>query len=165
VLKIPTSGNTPNFVFYILLIKGPHSMSDFDIKQIEKDLAEMDARMNKREEEGIKNVLKHFDRIHDKLFSINTMFIAGFFALIKFSDNISTSTILIPTLNMIYLIWIEYRMMKKSRFESIIKSKTQKEIDKWGRSISWNNLWSLLSIVLTLIVAGYFIYFLYKSGR
>jgi hypothetical protein len=140
-------------------------MSNFDINQIEKDLAKMDDRMNKREEEGLKNVLKHFDRIHDKLFSLNTMFIAGFFALIKISSNISTLTILIPVLNMLYLIWIEYRMMEKSRFESDIKSKTPSEIKKWGKSISLNNWLSLLSIALTLIVAGYFIHFLNISAK
>jgi len=121
--------------------------------------------MTKREDEGLKNVLKHFDRIHDKLFSINTMFIAGFFALIKISDNISTSTIFIPVANMLYLIWIEYRMMEKSRFEADIKNKTQEEIDRWGKSISFNNLLSLLSIALTLVVAAYFIYFVNESDK
>lgn len=82
-------------------------MKDFNLEEIEKSMAEIEARMTKREDEGLKNVLKHFDRIHDKLFSINTMFIAGFFALIKISDNISTSTIFIPVANMLYLIWIE----------------------------------------------------------
>lgn len=136
-------------------------MDNFDFEEMEKEMIEM----KKTEEEGLKNVLKHFDRIHDKLFSINTMFIAGFFALIKISDNISTSTIMIPVINMIYLIWIEYRMMEKSRFESSIKSKTREEIDKWGKSISINNWLSLLSITLTLIVAAYFIYFVNESDK
>lgn len=140
-------------------------MSEFNLQEIEKGLAEIDARMNKREEEGLRNILKHFDRIHDKLFSLNTMFIAGFFALIKISDNISTLTILIPVLNMLYLIWIEYRMMEKSRFESDIKNKTPSEINKWGKSISINNWLSLLSIALTLIVASYFIYLLNLSDK
>tara|TARA_R110000868_G_scaffold320723_1_gene581693 strand:+ start:925 stop:1380 length:456 start_codon:yes stop_codon:yes gene_type:complete len=140
-------------------------MSNFDINEIEKNMAEIDNRMTKSEEEGLKNTLKHFDRIHDKLFTLNSMFIAGFFALIKISDNISTSTILIPIINMIYLIWIEYRMMEKSSFESSIKSKTQIEIDKWGKSISINNLLSLLSITFTLIVVAYFIYYLNQSDK
>lgn len=140
-------------------------MTDFDFDEMDKNLAEIENRMNKREEEGIKNTLKHFDRIHDKLFSINTMFIAGFFALIKFSENVSTMTILIPVLNMIYLIWIEYRMMEKSRFEADIKNKTADEIQKWEKSISINNFLSLLSIALTLTVAGYFIYYLNLSDK
>lgn len=140
-------------------------MKDFNLDEIEKSMAAIEARMTKREDEGLKNVLKHFDRIHDKLFSINTMFIAGFFALIKISDNISTSTIFIPVANMLYLIWIEYRMMEKSRFEADIKNKTQEEIDRWGKSISFNNLLSLLSIALTLVVAAYFIYFVNESDK
>lgn len=140
-------------------------MRDFDFDEMDKNLQEIENRMNKREEEGLKNVLKHFDRIHDKLFSLNTMFIAGFFALIKISSNISTTTILIPVLNMIYLIWIEYRMMEKSRFEANIKSKTRDEINKWGKSISMNNWLSLLSIALTLVVSSYFIYYLNLSDQ
>lgn len=140
-------------------------MTNFDFDEMDRNLEEIEKRMSKREEEGLKNILKHFDRIHDKLFSINTMFIAGFFALIKISDNISATTILIPVLNMIYLIWIEYRMMEQSRFEADIKSKTPDEIQKWGKSISINNWLSLLSIALTLIVAGYFTYFLNLSDK
>ena len=34
----------------------------------DKKLQEMDLRWKKTEEEGLKNTLKHFDRIHDKLF-------------------------------------------------------------------------------------------------
>jgi len=140
-------------------------MIDFDFDEMDKNVAEIENRMNKREEEGLKNVLKHFDRIHDKLFSLNTMFIAGFFALIKISSNISSTTILIPVINMIYLIWIEYRMMEKSRFEANIKNKTSDEIKKWGKSISINNWLSLLSIALTLVVSGYFIYYLKLSDK
>lgn len=140
-------------------------MTDFDFDEMDRNLEDIEKRMSKREEEGLKNILKHFDRIHDKLFSINTVFIAGFFALIKISDNISTTTILIPILNMLYLIWIEYRMMEQSRFEADIKSKTPDEIQKWRKSISISNWLSFLSIALTLIVAGYFTYFLNLSGK
>ncbi|QES87354.1 hypothetical protein [Rhizosphaericola mali] len=140
-------------------------MTEIDFNEMDRNFTEIENRMNKREEDGLKNVLKHFDRIHDKLFSINTMFIAGFFTLIKLSNNISTITILIPVLNMIYLIWIEYRMMEKSRFEADVKNKTPSEINKWGKSIRLNNWLSLFSITLTLIVAGYFIYFLYVSDK
>lgn len=140
-------------------------MTNFDFDEMDKNIAEIESRMNKREEEGQKNILKHFDRIHDKLFALNTMFIAGFFALIKISNNISTTTILIPVINMIYLIWIEYRMMEKSRFEADIKNKSSKEINKWGKSISINNWLSLLSIAFTLVVSGYFIYYLNLSDK
>lgn len=140
-------------------------MTNFDFDEMDKNIAEIESRMNKREEEGLKNILKHFDRIHDKLFSLNTMFIAGFFALIKISSNISTTIILIPVFNMIYLIWIEYRMMEKSRFEADIKSKTSNEITSWGKSISINNWLSLVSIAFTLIVSAYFIYYLNLSDN
>lgn len=55
--------------------------------------------------------------------------------------------------------------MEKSRFEADIKNKSADEIKKWGKNISINNWLSLLSIALTLIVAGYFIYYLNLSDK
>jgi len=136
-------------------------MTDFDIDKIEKEMAERDARFAKTEEEGLKNILKYFDRIHDKLFSVNTVYIAGFIALIKISDKVYPLFILVPILNMLYLIWIEYRMLQKSRFESMVTQKTQNEINQWGKDIQKTNLLSLISIILTLIVAIIFVYLLF----
>jgi len=33
------------------------------------------------EEQGKKNILKYFDRLHDKLFTFNNIMIVGFFAI------------------------------------------------------------------------------------
>ena len=126
-----------------------------------KELSDMDQRYRKQEEEAHKNLLKHFDRIHDKLFSFNNILIAGYFALSKFEDEISLSTILIPIANLIFLIFVEYKMMEKSRFESEITKKPIAEITKWGKGINKTNLYSLGCILSTGIVTVIFlIYFL-----
>lgn len=97
----------------------------------DEELAEIDANFKKHEEEGAKNILKYFDRIHDKLFNYNNILIAGFFTLSKIDDSVSVKTIFIPIANLIFLIYVEYRMMEKSRFESRI---TQKKF-KWDWKI------------------------------
>ena len=75
----------------------------------EKELSEMDQRFKKTEEEGLKNLLKHFDRIHDKLFTFNNILIAGYFALSKLENKISLSFIMLPIANFIILLFIEYK--------------------------------------------------------
>jgi len=129
----------------------------------QKELDEMDQRWRKTEEEGLKNLLKHYDRIHDKLFAFNNILIAGYFALAKLENKISVFTVLIPIGNLIILMLVEYKMMQKSRFESEITKRSPDEIARWGRSIEKTNLISLLAIVSTSIVTILFLrYLLFK---
>ena len=126
----------------------------------DKELDEMDKRWKKTEEEGLKNMLKHFDRIHDKLFNFNNILIAGYFALSKITKEISLATILIPIANLIVLLFIEYKMMEKSRFESEITSKPPDEIVKWGKNSNKTNMYSLSAIISTSIVTLLFLRYL-----
>lgn len=127
----------------------------------EAELDEITNRFKKREEEGLKNTLKHFDRIHDKLFTFNNILIAGYFALSKLEKSISLATILIPLANLAFLIWIEYRMMEKSRFESDISNKPLSEINRYGKGIVRTNYYSLLAIISTSVVTSFFLYYLF----
>lgn len=127
----------------------------------EKELDEVFQRFKKTEEEGLKNLLKHFDRLHDKLFTFNNILIAGYFALSKLENDISLATILIPIGNLIILLFIEYKMMEKSRFESEITKKPMVEINQWGKNIHKTNLYSLLAIISTSIVTLIFLVYLF----
>jgi len=129
----------------------------------QKELDEMDQRWRKTEEEGLKNMLKHFDRLHDKLFTFNNILIAGYFALSKIVNEISVSTVLIPIGNLIILLFVEYRMMQKSRFEAQITMRPMSEIQNWGKGIAMTNLYSLLTIVSTSIVTIIFLKYLLSS--
>ena len=126
----------------------------------EQEMAEMDARWKKTEEEGLKNLLKHFDRIHDKLFTVNNILIAGYFALAKIDNSVSKATILIPILNLVILLWVEYRMLEKNRFEAAITMKPMHEINKWSANINRTNQYSLLVILSTAVVLGIFLIYL-----
>jgi len=113
------------------------------------------------EEQGKKNILKYFDRIHDKLFTFNNIMIAGFFALSKLDNPINIKNILIPIGNLIIILYIEYRMMELSRTEASIKKIPVNELkqrlySKYGKV---TNL-SLLSISTTAIVTIILLYYL-----
>lgn len=142
-------------------------MTDIDYQEIIRQLDKSDKereesyqKIKKSEEEALKNILKHFDRIHDKLFAFNNILIVGFFTLSKLDNSISVKNILIPICNLIFLIYIEYRMMEKNRYESQITERTFDEIKKHGKVISKINWYSLYSIATTFIVTIFFLYYL-----
>ena len=135
---------------------------DFDIDESEKEVEEIYQNFKRTEREGVQNILKYFDRIHDKLFTFNNILIAGYFALSQFFDSFSVYGIIIPILNLGLLLIIEYRMMEKSRFESQITQKTKEDIDKNGLSINKTTRYSLYSIISTAIVVGIFMFNLFS---
>jgi hypothetical protein len=133
---------------------------NFDFEESQKEQERIDRNFNRTEEEGLKNILKHFDRIHDKLFVFNNILIAGFFALAKIENSIPVKTIFVPILNLCFLIFIEYEMMEKSRFEASINSQPFDKYTDHGKRITRTNWYSLLSIFTTLIVTFIFLYYL-----
>lgn len=139
-------------------------MTDFDFEESERENIKIEENFDRTEIEGLKNILKHFDRIHDKLFVFNNILIAGFFALSKIETSVTVKTILIPILNLCFLIFIEYEMMEKSRFEASIKSQPFDKFDEHGMRVKRTNRYSLLSILTTLIVTIIFIYYLLTNN-
>lgn len=139
---------------------------------VEKSLAEMEetfkeiektmASMEKKAYDGTRDILKYFDRIHDKLFTFNNIMIVGFFTLSKLKNNVPIELIFVPLINLVILIYIEYKMMQKSRFEAEILDVNFEEIPKLGNMISKTNSYSLLSIFSTFIVTLFFIFNLLK---
>jgi hypothetical protein len=134
--------------------------SDWEKRELmtDKELDEIDENFKRSEIEGVQNILKYFDRIHDKLFTFNNILIGGYFALSQIYDSFSIYGIIIPLINLAILLFIEYRMMEKSRFEADVRNKTSEEIKKHGLSINKTNLYSLFAILTTTVVVGVFIY-------
>jgi hypothetical protein len=136
-------------------------------EEIEKPFSEVDRifeNLKKSEHEGLRDILRYFDRIHDKLFTFNNILIAGYFALSRFFNSFSIYMIIIPLANLCLLLLIEYRMMEKSRFESEITKKTSAEIDKHGLRINRTTRYSLYTIITTTIVTLIFIISLFSLG-
>jgi len=142
-------------------------MEDFDFEKIQQDLEQSEkeneeifARWKRREEEGVRDILKYFDRIHDNLSNYNNLLIGAFFALAQLQQNVSRWTILIPVVNLWFLIYINYRLMEKSRFEASIRTQPFDLIEKQGKKLNVTNLLSFFSIVTTFLVTLSFLYYL-----
>lgn len=136
-------------------------MKEDDIDNVTSEVDRTFENFKRTEHEGVRDILKYFDRIHDKLFTFNNILIAGYFALSRFFDAFSIYMIIVPLVNLGLLLFIEYRMMEKSRFESEITKKTPTEIEKHGLSINKTTRYSLYSILSTTIVVLIFIFSLF----
>lgn len=138
-------------------------MADEEIEQSMKETDEITQNLKEQEKQGSRDILRYYDRIHDKLFSFNNMLIAGYFVIIAM-PNSQTSPwwILLPIFNMLNLVFVDYEMMEKSRFESAIMSKPPEEIQKYGKRISKTTLRSLFTIISSLIVTFVFVLQLLK---
>lgn len=132
--------------------------NDFDLDEMDKEIERIDTHFKQMKRDGNRDILRYFDRIHDKLFSFNNMLIAGYFVIIALpQSDVSAWWMLFPIFNMLYLIYIEYKMMEKSRFEADITSKTPEQIKQWGDKINKTTNKSLQTILITFIVVIVFV--------
>lgn len=138
-------------------------MTDEEIEQIQKEADEIIQNIKEQEKQGLCDILRYYDRIHDKLFSFNNMLIAGYFVIIAIPNSLTNPWwILLPIFNMLNLVFVDYEMMEESRFESTIMSNPEEEIQKSGKRIS-KTIWrSLFTIISTLIVTFVFVVQLLK---
>ena len=128
--------------------------------------AESSKLIKKAEIEGDVAAIKiqsTFDRIHDKLFTINGILVASYFGLGKFpTDNpiISLWLVIFPISILCYLIFLEQQQMEIYRHASQrMKWDLDKDVEKYGKMISRQNLKSLFAIIATFIL---FVYLAFK---
>ena len=114
------------------------------------------------EGKGRDNILKYFDRLHDKLFTFNNILIGGYFVLSKIDESIDVVNILWPISNMLFFIFIEHRMYYLSKKQSKI-SKSQEHLSSFLEKTMWISGFSILSILSTTLVTFIFVYFLMYS--
>lgn len=142
-------------------------MTDGEIEETElltdSELLEINERFKRMELEGVSDTQKYFDRIHDKLFSLNNLLIGGYIALIAFLKEVSYWILIIPIINSIILLHIDYRMLRRARIQANITKANEKEIKKYGTTQNNTNLYSLISIWSTILVIIVFVYFLFIS--
>ncbi len=125
------------------------------------DVAEFEKKIDKIKEDAVKNILSHFNRINDKLFTFNNILIGGYFALSRIEVDINIKVIMVPLLNLIFLIFLEYLMMEKSRKEAGVDELGLDEFVRFAENKETKTtLFSLLAIISTLSVFGYFVYLL-----
>jgi|SRR5882672_3125717 len=129
----------------------------------ELESEEIFKNLKKMEEEGKKNILRYFDRIHDKLFTFNNILIGGYLAFSKIGNQIPLYALIFPLGNLCFLIYLEYRMMENSRYEAQITSLPMSLVKEQGKQISKTTRFSLLAILITLTVLIIFLYFIFSS--
>lgn len=129
-----------------------------ELDDIFKDIDEITKNFKEQEKQGQRDILRYYDRIHDKLFSFNNMLIAGYFVIIAMPNStMSPWWMILPIINMLHLVFVDYEMMEKSRFDSNIMNKSEKEIYQYGKRISKTTLRSLFTIISTLITTIIFL--------
>jgi hypothetical protein len=129
----------------------------------EQEHKEMNQRLEKMEQDGISDTQKYFDRMHDKVFSLNNLLIAAYFALIAFRKDVPSWSLVIPAANSLLLLYIDYRMLLRARLQSNITQVGGKDRDRYGSIQTGTNLLSLFSIYLTIAVLLVFGYFLLST--
>lgn len=134
-------------------------------KRTDKELAEIALNISSAEEEGLKNTLKYFDRIHDKVFRFNNILIGGYFFLAEFNNSTSYYMLLIPIANLIQIIYIDYRMMENSRFQSKGKPGQKSNIDNYVHAIDKTKQYSFLILSTTALVTMILLYQIYLMEK
>ncbi|GAA3976577.1 hypothetical protein GCM10022210_29180 [Mucilaginibacter dorajii] len=129
----------------------------------EQELKDMDLRWERIEESGIADTQKYFDRMHDKVFSLNNLLIAAYFALIAIRKDVPNWSLVIPSLNSVLLLYVDYRMLVRARIQGNITKVDAETREKYGSLQTGTNLYSLLSIFSTLAVLLIFGYFLLST--
>jgi len=75
-------------------------MKEDEINNVTSEADKIFENFESTEHEGVRDILKYFDRIHDKLFTFNNILIAGYFAMSRFFDSFSIYMIIIPLVNL-----------------------------------------------------------------
>lgn len=142
-------------------------MTDEECRELgimtEQELKEMDQRFERIEETGIADTQKYFDRMHDKVFSLNDLLIAAYFALIAFRKDVPSWSLIIPSINSVLLLYVDYRMLLRARLQANITKVSENDRNRYGAIQTGTNLYSLLSIYSTITVLLVFGYFLLST--
>ena len=138
-------------------------MSDINVESLIKESNEIMQRMDKVEEKAKDEIVKYFDRIHDKLFAYQLFFLAGYISLVAIpSIDVSPWLLIIPIFCVARLIHLDWRMMENNRILSDIKNQSKRQLDKLNEKQMWTNMQSLEVILESLLTTVIFIFVLLK---
>ena len=130
-------------------------MTEQDVDETLKECEDIFKRFDNVEERAKGEIVKYFDRIHDKLFAYQLFFLAGYISLIAIpSISISVWWLLLPVFGVGRLIHIDWKMMEQNRKIANIKQLTSiqiEELNKELRTININSLEVVLESILTTI--------------
>ena len=138
-------------------------MSDVNIEALIKENEEIMQRMDMVEEKAKDEVVKYFDRIHDKLFAYQLFFLAGYISLVAIpSIHVSPWMLIIPVFCVARLIHLDWRMMEHNRVLADLKNQNKQKLDKLNEKQMWTNMQSLEVILESMVTTIIFIFVLLK---
>lgn len=130
-------------------------MAEQEVDEMLRDCEDIFKRFDNEAERAKGEIVKYFDRIHDKLFAYQLFFLAGYISLIAIpSINISVWWLLLPVFGVGRLIHIDWKMMEQNRKIANINQLTSiqiEELNKELRTININSLEVILESILTTI--------------
>ena len=138
-------------------------MSDVNVEALIKENEEIMQRMDMVEEKAKDEVVKYFDRIHDKLFAYQLFFLAGYISLVAIpSIHVSPWLLIIPVFCVARLIHLDWRMMEHNRVLADLKNQNKQKLDKLNEKQMWTNMQSLEVILESMVTTIIFIFVLLK---
>ena len=130
-------------------------MAEQEVDEMLKDCEDIFKHFDNEAERAKGEIVKYFDRIHDKLFAYQLFFLAGYISLIAIpSIRISVWWLLIPVFCIGRLIYIDWKMMEQNRQLANIKNLNLvqiEELNKEQNSINLNSLEVILESIITTI--------------
>lgn len=117
-------------------------------------------KSDRRVENALNQTQNVFDRMHDKVFNFNNILIGVYLVLGTFpneSPKLNLWTVVFPLINLVYLIYIDWRQMEIHRFASREQQWTPAERNEYSKKISEQTLLSLFGLVFSLACFGYII--------
>jgi len=130
-------------------------MAEQEVDEMLRDCEDIFKRFDNEAERAMGEIVKYFNRIHDKLFAYQLFFLAGYISLIAIpSIRISVWWLLIPVFCVGRLIYIDWKMMEQNRQRANIKNLNLvqiEELNKEQNSITLNSLEVILESFITTI--------------
>ena len=138
-------------------------MTNDTIESLIKESEEIIQKMDMVEEKAKDEVVKYFDRIHDKLFAYQLFFLAGYISLVAIpSIHVSPWLLIIPVFCVARLIHLDWRMMEHNRVLADLKNQNKHKLDKLNEKQMWTNMQSLEVILESMVTTIIFIFVLLK---
>lgn len=131
-------------------------MSDVNVEALIKESEEIIRKVEKIEDKAKDEVVKNFDRIHDKLFAYQLFFLAGYISLVAIpSINASPWLLLIPIACVWRLIHLDWKMMEQNRLLSDLRNQNKLQMDLLNenqKKINRQSLEVILESVITTVI-------------
>ena len=138
-------------------------MAEQDVEEMLKECEDIFKRFDNEEKRAKGEVVKYFDRIHDKLFAYQLFFLAGYISLVAIpSIHVSPWLLIIPAFCIARLIHLDWRMMEHNRVLADVKNQNKYQLDKLNEKQMWTNMQSLEVILESIMTTIIFIFVLLK---